>query len=74
MQARMTVVVLYAKEDGKNRTKRGKTTLTPGGLLKKTVYLETDEREELRRKSYEENRPVSDLIRSLIRQGLALDN
>jgi hypothetical protein len=51
----------------------GKTTLTPGGLLKKTVYFDQEEWEALRKKSYDEQRPISDLIRSLIREGLGID-
>lgn len=53
--------------------KGGKTTLTPGGLLKKTIYLDPEEWQALRKKSYEENRPISELIRELIRNGLGLD-
>lgn len=53
--------------------KGGKTTFTPGGLLKKTIYLDSQEWEALRKKSYGENRPISELIRELIRQGLGLD-
>ena len=51
----------------------GKTTLTPGGFLKKTIYLESDEWEALREKSFREQRPISELIRALIREGLGLD-
>lgn len=50
----------------------GKTTFTPGGLLKKTIYLEPDEWEALREKSFREQRPISELIRALIRNGLGL--
>ena len=52
----------------------GQTTLTAGGLLKKTVYLDPEEWDELRRKSYEESRPISEIIRELIRAGLGLDD
>lgn len=54
--------------------KGGKTTLTPGGLLKKTIYFDKEEWEALRKKSYEENRAISELIRELIRRGLNLDS
>ena len=53
--------------------KGSKTALTPGGLLKKTIYFDQDEREALRKKSYEETRAISELIRELIRHGLGLD-
>lgn len=48
----------------------GKTTVTPGGLLKKTVYLDPEEWAALKKKSYEEDRPVSDILRELVRRGL----
>jgi hypothetical protein len=50
----------------------GKTTVTPGGLLKKTVYLDPEEWAALKKKSYEEDRPVSEILRQLIRRGLGL--
>jgi hypothetical protein len=53
--------------------KGGRTTLTPGGLLKKTIYFDPEEWEALRKKSYEENRAISEIIRGLIRRGLKLD-
>jgi hypothetical protein len=52
----------------------GKTTVTPGGLLKKTVYLDPEEWAALKRRSYEEDRPVSEIIRELVRHGLGLDD
>jgi hypothetical protein len=51
----------------------GKTTQTAGGLLKKTIYFEPEEWMALRKKSYEENRPISEIIRELIRAGLKLE-
>jgi hypothetical protein len=53
--------------------KGGKTTHTPGGFLKKTIYFDSEEWEALRKKGYEEHRAISDLIRELIRRGLDLD-
>ena len=50
----------------------GKTTVTPGGLLKKTVYLDPEEWAALKKKSYEEDRPVSEILREVIRCGLDL--
>ena len=49
------------------------TTPTASGLLKKTIYLDPEEWDELRRKSYEESRPISEIIRELIRAGLGLE-
>lgn len=47
--------------------------MTPGGLLKKTVYLDPEEWAALKKKGYEEDRPVSEILRELIRAGLGLD-
>jgi hypothetical protein len=38
----------------------GKTTLTAGGLLKKTIYLDPEEWAALR-KDYDEDRPISEI-------------
>lgn len=46
--------------------------MTPGGLLKKTVYVDPEEWAALKKKSYEDDRPVSDILRELIRTGLGL--
>jgi Ribbon-helix-helix protein, copG family len=52
----------------------GRTTVTAGGLLKKTIYLDAEEWKALRRKRFEEDRPVSEIVRELIRRGLGLDD
>lgn len=51
----------------------GNTTVTAGGLLKKTIYLDSEEWEALRQKSFNEDRPISEIVRELIRHGLDLD-
>ena len=51
----------------------GRTTVTPGGMLKKTVYFDPEEWAALKKKSYEEDRPISEIIREILRAGLALD-
>lgn len=65
---------IMANKDEMTGPRGGKTTFTPGGLLKKTIYFEPEEWEALRERSYREQRPISELIRSLIRKGLALDS
>jgi hypothetical protein len=46
----------------------GQTTVSPTtGLMKKAMYLYHDEWEQLRRHSYEENRPASDIVREALR-------
>lgn len=52
----------------------GKTTITPGGLLKKTIYLDEEEWAALKKKGFEEDRPVSEIVRELIRSGLGLED
>lgn len=51
----------------------GSSTTTSGGLLKKTIYFDPEEWQALRKKSYEEERPVSEIVRELVRDGLGLD-
>lgn len=46
----------------------GKTTVTAGGLLRKTVYFSEDEWAYVRRRAYEEDRPYSDIVRAAVRQ------
>jgi hypothetical protein len=46
----------------------GKTTMTETGLVRKTIWLHTEEAEELRRHSYEERRSESELVREAVRQ------
>jgi len=50
----------------------GKSTTTSGGLLKKTIYFDPEEWQALRKKSYEEEHPVSEIVRELVRDGLGL--
>ena len=46
----------------------GQTTVSPStGLMKKAMYLYHDEWEQLRRYSYEENRPASDIVREALK-------
>ncbi len=45
----------------------GKTTISKSGMVRKAIYLHHDEWEQLRRRSYEENRPASDIVRESLR-------
>ncbi len=47
-----------------------KTTVTPGGLLRKTVYFSEEEWAYVRRRAYEEDRPYSDVVREAVRRML----
>jgi len=42
-------------------------------MLKKTVYFDPEEWAALKKKSYEEDRPISEIIREILRAGLGLD-
>jgi hypothetical protein len=42
--------------------------MTETGLVRKTIWLHTEEAEELRRRSYEERRSESELVREAVRQ------
>lgn len=48
----------------------GQTTVTPGGLTRVSTYLESDERDAVRRRAFEEDRSISDVIRSAVRHYL----
>ena len=50
----------------------GKTTVTPGGLLKKQVYLAPDEWDALRKRAFREERSHSDVVREALRRFLGL--
>lgn len=50
----------------------GKTTVTPGGLLKKTVYFSSEEWQALRKLGYEEERPITEIVRECVAQSLGL--
>lgn len=48
----------------------GQTTVTPGGLTRVSTYLGSDERDAVRRRAFEEDRSISDVIRSAVRHYL----
>lgn len=51
----------------------GETTVTPGGLTRISAYLDGVERAAVRRKAFEEDRSISDVIRSALRSYLRID-
>lgn len=51
----------------------GLTTVTPGGLTRVSTYLDDEERAAVRRRAYDEERSISDVIRSSVRSYLDLD-
>lgn len=51
----------------------GETTVTPGGLTRISAYLDGVERAAVRRKAFEEDRSISDVIRSALRSYLEID-
>jgi hypothetical protein len=48
------------------------STITPGGLLRKTVYFSQAEWQAIRRKAFEEDRAYTDIVREAIRRMLGL--
>jgi len=67
MRVRYALLVSDKRKDTKRTGPRGgDTTVTAGGLLKKTIYFSPEEWQALRKKSYEEERPVSEIVRQLV--------
>ena len=50
----------------------GRTTVTPGGLNRLSTYLLPEEREAVRRRAFEDDHSISEVIRSAIRAYLDL--
>jgi hypothetical protein len=50
----------------------GRTTVTPGGLTRVSTYLDRQERTAVRERAFEEERSISDVIRSAVRHYLKL--
>ena len=51
----------------------GKTTISPGGLMRKTFYLGPEEEEQLRQEAFQLRRSEGDIVRRLIRVHYGLD-
>jgi len=63
------------KGSGKDDTpaiRKSPTTITPGGLLRKTVYFGEDEWLAIKKKAYFEDRPYTDIVREAVRGFLGL--
>ena len=52
----------------------GKTTVSPGGLIRKAFYMHPDEVEALRRLSYEERRSEAEIVREAVRRYLGIED
>ena len=50
----------------------GLTTVTPGGLTRVSTYLDDKERSAVRSRAFQEERSISDVIRSAVRHYLRL--
>jgi hypothetical protein len=50
----------------------GQTTVTPGGLNRLSTYLLPEEREAVRRRAFEDDHSISEVIRTAIRRYLDL--
>lgn len=51
----------------------GETTVTPGGFTRISAYLDGVERDAVRRKAFEDDRSISDVIRSALRAYLRIE-
>ena len=51
----------------------GRTTVTPGGLTRVSTYLDESERSAVRKRAFEEERSISDVIRASVRHYLGLE-
>lgn len=51
----------------------GKTTISPGGLMRKTFYLGPEEEEQLRQEAFRLRRSEGDIVRELIRARYGLE-
>ncbi len=58
------------------KKERGKTTVSPGGLIKKTFWFHPDEVARLRRAAFEEETSQAELVRTAVRRyfGMAEPN
>ena len=62
-----------AAKTGKLRGPRGGvTTVTPGGLTRVSTYLDETERTAVRARAFDEERSISDVIRSAVRYYLGI--
>src|SRR5215216_979478 len=55
-----------------NTQQKAKTTVTPGGLLRKTVYFTAEEWHAIRACSYREDINYSDVVRRAVRKEMGL--
>lgn len=54
--------------------RRGGPPVSPRGLVRRVISLHVDEDEELRRRAFEERRPVTELVREAVRAYLQIDD
>ncbi len=61
-----------SEEEQKSR--RGGPPVSPRGLVRRVISLHVDEDEELRRRAYDERRPVTELVRTAVRAYLGIQD
>lgn len=61
-----------SRQQGSPQSKPDKTTVTPGGFLRKTVYFGSEEWEAIRAQAYREEQNYSDIVRRAVRRELNL--
>ena len=57
-----------ATEAQRTGPRGGKTTVSKGGLIRKTFWIHEDENEALRRAAFEERTTETEIVRELLRQ------
>lgn len=61
--------------DGQQHNKqRAGPPVSPRGLVRRVISLHVDEDEELRRRAFEERRPVTELVRVAVRAYLQIED
>lgn len=61
-------------DEAKQRDRRGGPPVSPRGLVRRVISLHVDEDEELRRRAFEERRPVTELVREAVRAYLEIED
>jgi len=52
----------------------GETTVSKSGMVRKTLWLHSDEAEELRQRAFKERRPESEIVREGLRKILGIED
>ena len=56
------------------RKPKGRTTISPGGLVKKTFWFEPDEAQRLRQEAFDQETSQTELVRAAVRRYFQMDD